>query len=371
MIFNTNTQGKKKKVDFPNSPHPQHTAVIISKTFTKELPAAFCPNVNEGFWVSEVDDSLLSTGLPKINAAGGCSVGALGLPKEKPLVAAAESASLLAAPKTKLDGAADASFFSSDFPKLNVEAAGSFPAGKDPNVELTFGVPVAKLGSPNLPNTDPFVEVVVVVGLAFVDVAIHKDSALSLFDCEEKSEVRETEDEVVVVVSGVFSAGFVCSKEKPLLEELLSVLDDPVPKVVPLPTPNLNPEPAAGCSDFLSSLEATPNLKPSEELPNLNPDEAVVSLEEDSDEELPNGTPNLNPPEEDDDGSEVPNLKPPDVEVEEPNVDVPVVPTAEEAKEPKAEKKQDENIYTGEKSKLDAGLKKSVNSTGHRGTRVL
>lgn len=313
--------------------------------------------MNEGFCVSEVDVSLLSTGLPKIKAAGGCSVGALGLPKEKPPVAAAPSASLLAAPKMKLDGAAGASFFSG-FPKVNVEAAGSFPAGTDPNVELTFGVSVAKLGSPNLPNTDPFVEVVVVVGLVFVDVAILKDSALSLFACEEKSGAIETEDEEVVVVSGGFSAGFDCSKEKPLLEELLSVLDDPVPKVVPLPTPNLNPEPAAGCSGFLSSLEATPNLKPSEELPNLNPDEAVVSLEEDSDEELPNGTPNLNPPEEDDDDSEVPNLKPPDsdvlsdvpnlkppeVEVEEPNVDGPVVPPAEEAKEPKAEKKQDENI---------------------------
>lgn len=100
----------------------------------------------------------------------------------------------------------------------------------------------------------------------------------------------------------------------------------------------------------MSSLEAAPNLKPSDELPNLNPDEAVVSLEVVSVEELPNGAPNLNPPdvEEDDSESEppnlkpdpdsvvlsdVPNLKPPELEVVEPKVEEPEVPAAEELKE--------------------------------------
>lgn len=157
-----------------------------------------------------------------------------------------------------------------------------------------------------------------------------------------------------MVASDVFSSGFDSPKVKPLLEELLSVLDDPVPNAIPLLPPNLNPEPAAGWSDFLSSLEAAPNLKPSDELPNLNPDEAVVSLEVVSDEELPNGTPNLNPPDEEEDDSEseppnlkppdpdptvlsdVPNLKPPELEVEEPKVEEPEVAPAEEPEEPKA-----------------------------------
>ncbi len=132
-----------------------------------------------------VDVSLLSAGLPKANAGGGCSVGALGLLKEKPPVAGAgaASASLLAAPKRKADGAeeAAASFFSSGFPKVNVGAAGSLSACKDPNVEPPCGVVVAKLGSPNLPNTDPLVVVVVVVELVFAVVVSFDDDALSLF----------------------------------------------------------------------------------------------------------------------------------------------------------------------------------------------
>ncbi len=174
--------------------------------------------------------------------------------------------------------------------------------------------------------------------------------------------MKLTEDEevvVVVVVSDVFSSGFDSPKVKPPLEESLSVLDDPVPNTIPPLAPNLNPEPAAGWSDFLSSLEAAPNLKPSDELPNLNPEEAVVSLEVVSDEELPNGTPNLNPPDDEDEDSDneppnlkppdpnpevlsdVPNLKPPELEVEEPNVEEPEVPPADEPKdEPKAEEKQ-------------------------------
>lgn len=160
---------------------------------------------------------------------------------------------------------------------------------------------------------------------------------------------------MVVVVSDIFSSGFDNPKVMPPLEELLSVLDDPVPNTIPPLVPNLNPEPVAGGSDFLSSLEATPNLKPSDELPNLNPDEAVVSLEVVSDEELPNPAPNLNPLVEVEDDSvneppnlkppdadaevlsDVPNLKPPEVEVEEPNVEELDVPIADE---PKATKKK-------------------------------
>lgn len=159
--------------------------------------------------------------------------------------------------------------------------------------------------------------------------------------------MKVTDGKEVVVASDVFSSGFDSPKVNPPLEELLSVLDDPVPNTIPPLTPNLNPEPAAGGSDFLSSAEAAPNLKPSDELPNLNPDEAVVSLEVVSDEELPNGTPNLNPPDAEEDDSEseppnlkspdpevlsdVPNLKPPELEVEEPEV-APVEEPKEELK---------------------------------------
>lgn len=150
------------------------------------------------------------------------------------------------------------------------------------------------------------------------------------------------------MLSVFFSSGFDCPKLKPPLEELLSVLDEPVPKTIPPLVPNLNPELAAGRSDFLSSVEAVPNLKPSDELPNLNPD-VVVSLEVVSDEELPKEPPNLIPPdvEEDDSVKEPPNLKPPDSdpdvllsevpnlkppEAVEPNVDELVVPGADEPK---------------------------------------
>lgn len=66
--------------------------------------ATLCPKVKEGFGASEVDVSLFSAGLPNVyGGGGGCSVGALGLPKEKPpVLAGAESASLLAAPKRKV-----------------------------------------------------------------------------------------------------------------------------------------------------------------------------------------------------------------------------------------------------------------------------
>lgn len=98
-----------------------------------------------------MDVSLLTAGLPKVNAGGGCSVGALGLPKEKPPEAASDgaaSASLLAAPKRKEDVAEDpvGSFFSSGFPKVNAGAAGSLLACKDPNVEPSCGVVVANVG---------------------------------------------------------------------------------------------------------------------------------------------------------------------------------------------------------------------------------
>lgn len=272
--------------------------------------------------------------------------------KEKPPPegAAAASGSFFTAPKTKVDGAA--SFFSSGFPKANVGAAGSFPACKDPNVELTCGVPDATFGSPSLPKTDPLAVAVVVL----VDVVSFDDPALSLFPREEVRGVKVIEDEDVVVVSGVLSADLVGPNVKPLLEEeLLSVLDDPLPKPTSLLPPNFNPAPAAGWSDFLSSLDAAPNLKPSEDPPNLNPEDAVVSLEDDSKEELPNEAPNLNPPDDEDNDesvvpnlklpdpavlSDVPNLKPPGLEVEEPKVEVPEAPAAEEPKDPKAEEKQ-------------------------------
>lgn len=228
-------------------------------------------------------------------------------------------------------------------------AAGSLPACKDPNVELTFGVLVGKFGSPSLSNTETLI-VGVAIMLIFVDVASVDDSALSLFSCDEDG-MGVTEEVVVLVASDVFSSDFDRPKVKPTLE-LLSVLDDPAPNTIPPLTPNLKPDPAAGWSDFLSSLESAPNLKPSEELPNLNPDEAVVSLE-DSDEEFPNGTPNLNPPDTEVDDSEdevpnlnppdpdvlsdVPNLKPPKEEVDEPKPDDPEVPAADDPKvEPKA-----------------------------------
>lgn len=99
-----------------------------------------------------------------------------------------------------------------------------------------------------------------------------------------------------MVVSAVFSSGFESPNVKPPFEELLSVLDEPVPNTIPALVPNLKPGAAADWSDFLSSREEVPNLKPSDELPNLNPDEAVVSLEKVSVEELPNVPPNLNPP---------------------------------------------------------------------------
>lgn len=151
-----------------------------------DVPVALCPKVKEGFGASAVDVSLLSAGLPKVNAGGGCSVGALGFPKEKPPEAAgtgAASASLLAAPKRKADGAegAAASFFSSGFPKVNVGAAGSLSACKDPNVEPTCGVAVAKLRSPSLAKTDPAVVAVVVIELVFVDVVSFDEATLSLF----------------------------------------------------------------------------------------------------------------------------------------------------------------------------------------------
>lgn len=140
-------------------------------------PVALCTKVKEGFGASAVVVSLLSADLPKVNAGGGCAVGALGLSKEKPpKVAGAASPSLVAALKRMA-----ASFFSSGFPKLNVGAASSLSACKDPNIEPPCVVVGAKLGSPNLPNTDPVVVVVVVVELVFTDMVSFDDATLSLF----------------------------------------------------------------------------------------------------------------------------------------------------------------------------------------------
>lgn len=257
-----------------------------------------------GFGISAADVLLLSAGFPKVKLGGGCSDEATGLPKENPpeFVGAADvgaSASLLVAPKTNEDRAEGAatSFFSSGFPKANVGAAElSLFSSEATGLKLT---------------EDPVVVVVV----------------------------------VVVVVSDFFSSGFDSPNVKPAFAVSFSVLLNPVPNATPLVEPNLKPEPVAGCSDFLSSLEATPNLKPSDELPNLNPGGAEVSLEVVSVE-----IPNLNPPDDEEDVSEdevpnltlpsdvpnlkpaelntellsdVPNLKPPEPEVEEPNVEEP------------------------------------------------
>lgn len=113
----------------------------------------------------------------------------------------------------------------------------------------------------------------------------------------------------VEVLSELFSSCFGCPNVKLPLEELFSVLEEPVPKTILPLLPNLNPE-AAGCSVLLSSLDSDPNLMPSDEIPNLNPDD-VVSLV--SDEELPKEAPNLNTPgAEEESGNEPPNLKLPD-----------------------------------------------------------
>lgn len=146
------------------------------------------------------------------------------------------------------------------------------------------------------------------------------------------------------MLSVLFSSGFDSPNVKPTLEELFSVLEEPVPKTISPLFPNLNPL-ADGCSD-LSSLDAVPNLIPSDETPNLNPDEAVVSLV--SDEELPKEAPNLNTPDaEEESGNVPPNLNPLDPdpdeslsvvpnlippEAEEPNGEDVLVPVADEPK---------------------------------------
>lgn len=298
-----------------------------------EESVALCPKEKVGFGASAEEVSFFSDCLPKGYAGGGGCVSAPGLLKEKPAgvaAAGAASASLLAAPKTKAEGAeAAASFFSSGFPKVNVGAAGCLSACIEPNVVPPWGVVmelVVELDSPNPPKTEVAV-FVVVVDEVVSDDAVFDDVIPSLFPSEETGGMKLTEDEVVV--SDAFSSGFDSPKVKPVLEELLSVLeDDPLPNTIPPLVPNLD-QPAAGSgSDVLSSLEADPNLKPSDELPNLNPDAAVLSLDAVSEAVLPN----LNPPEDEEDSetkppilkpdpdpellSDVPNLKPPELESE-------------------------------------------------------
>lgn len=141
-------------------------------------PVALCPKVKEGLDASAGVVSLFSADLPKVNAGGGCAAGALGLSKEKPpevAGAGAASPSLLTAPKRM-----DASFFSSGFPKLNVGAAGSLSACIDPNTEPPCGVVVTKLGPPNLANTDPDADVVVLAELMLIDMVSFDDVTLLL-----------------------------------------------------------------------------------------------------------------------------------------------------------------------------------------------
>lgn len=262
-----------------------------------------CPKVKTGFGGSVVDGSLLSAGLPKVKV--GVSAGAEGLPKEKPPVEAAAGAgsvSLLAAPNMNADGTGDGSFFSAGFPKVNVGAGISFSAGREPKVVAPEDVEVAKP-----PNTEPEVgslgrEVLL------SDSVVVEGAGLVLFSGVGAEGVKPTVAEVEVL-SVLFSSGFDSPKVKAPLEESIALLEEPVPKTIPPPFPNLNAG-AAGSSDFLSSVEVVPNLMPSEEPPNLNPEEAV-SLE--SDEELPKEVPNLKPPDaEEESGKEPPNLKPPD-----------------------------------------------------------
>lgn len=159
------------------------------------------------------------------------------------------------------------------------------------------------------------------------------------------------EDEAEAVVSDGFCSSLERPKAKPPLDGL-SVPDDPVPNTIPLVAPNLNPDPVAGGSDFFSSLEIVPNLNPPDAPSNLNPEEALVSFEVVSNEELPNlnppddevddsenEPPNLKPPDPDPEVlSDVPNLKPAELEEEEPNVEEPEVDEPQDA--PKAREKQ-------------------------------
>lgn len=268
-----------------------------------ESAAVLCPKVKTGFGGSVVDGSLLSAGLPKVKV--GASAGAEALPKEKPPVEAAAlagSASLLAAPKMKADGTGEGSLFSAGFPKVNAGAGVSFSAGRDPKVVAPEVVEVAKP-----PNTDPEVgslgrEVLL------SDSVVVEGAGLTLFSVVGGEGVKPTVAEVEVL-SVLFSSGFDSPNVKPPLDELFSVIEEPVPKTIPPLLPNLKPV-AAGSSVFFSSVDVVPNLIPSEGTPNLNPEEAV-SLE--SDEELPKEVPNLKPPDaEEESGKEPPNLKPPD-----------------------------------------------------------
>lgn len=263
--------------------------------------AELCPKVNTGFGGSVVDDSLLSAGFPNVKL-GGSDV-AEGLPKEKPPVeAAAGAVSLLAAPKMNADGTGDGSFFSAGFPNVNVGAAVSFSEGFDPKLAPPEVLQVAKP-----PKTEP--EVGSVGRLVLLsDSASAEGAGLTLFSCGGAEGVKPTVAEVEVL-SVLFSSDLDSPNVKAPFEELFSVLEEPVPKTtVPL-LPNLNPV-SAGCSDFFSSVDVTPNLIPSEGTPNLNPEEAVSFV---SDEELPKEAPNLKPPDaEEESGKEPPNLKPPD-----------------------------------------------------------
>lgn len=200
--------------------------------------AVLCPKVNTGFGGSVVDGSLLSAGLPKVKVGG--SAGAEGLPKEKlPVEAAAGAgvASLLAAPKMNADGTGDGSFFSAGFPKVNVGAGISFSAGSDPNVLATEVVELAKP-----PKTEPEVgSFGRQVLLSDSDVVVVVEGAgLALFSCGGAEGVKPTFAEVELL-SVLFSSGFDSPNVKAPLEELFSVLEEPVPKTIPPLFPNVNP----------------------------------------------------------------------------------------------------------------------------------
>lgn len=240
-------------------------------------PGALCPKEKAAFGGSAAVVSLVSAALPNEKTGGGCSAAALGFPKLKPPLAAGAGAaftSLLAPPNTKPDGAGDwAASFSSGFPKVKVGAAGSF-VGNEPKIELACGAG-ATGDSPNLANTEALVAaVVVVLAVELASDTLSLVVTLSLFSGGAAAAGVALADDVVAVVCGGLSSGLAAPKLKPLL---VSVFDDPVPNMIPPLFPNLNPEAAAAGSDFLSSLEAVPNLKPSDEPANLNPEEAALS----------------------------------------------------------------------------------------------
>lgn len=118
-----------------------------------------CPKLNDGF-----GGSADSTGFPNVSVVLGKSFGGSGSPKEKLKVDAGLSASLEAPNKNALEGA-EVSFFSSVFPKVNVDVDVSFVDGS-PNfgAEDSATIDLPKIGM-------TFAAAVVVVVVVVVEAA--------------------------------------------------------------------------------------------------------------------------------------------------------------------------------------------------------